>query len=72
MLAADRLRSGATTVTSATDSSAASRSASDVRARHLYSLFGEIIRDPEGVPVCVAEEINRQAFEDDLLEVILD
>jgi 2',3'-cyclic-nucleotide 2'-phosphodiesterase (5'-nucleotidase family)/inosine-uridine nucleoside N-ribohydrolase len=34
--------------------------------------LGEIIRDPEGVEVCVAEEINRQAFEDDLLQAILD
>ena len=28
--------------------------------------------DPQGTPVCVVEEINREVFERDLLEAILD
>ena len=35
-------------------------------------LLGRTRRSPSGTRVCVVEEINRQAFEDDLLQAILD
>ncbi len=36
------------------------------------NFFGQTRADPDGVWVCVVEDVNRQVFEDDLLKVILD